>query len=148
MATRHIPTDETRILVKMLYSAGVAEPGIAFHIGLKSDKALRKHYRKELDEGKVFLGAIAIKRLVRDMTNPKSGMAGTTAAIWVSKNNLGWKDKVERSGDGDTNVTIASGAKVVILPSNGRDGIAQDRLISRQSPPMIESHVVEAVENE
>lgn len=69
-------------------------------------------------------------------------MAGTVAAIFIAKNNLGMADKIERTGEGDTNVTIASGSKIVILPSNGREQIAQERLLARPVP-MIEAQAVE-----
>lgn len=137
----HKPTKKSRQTVEILYSAGVSEPNIAARLDI-TPKTLRKHYRKELDTGKHFLGELALKRLAKDMMSPRSRMAGTVAAIFIAKNNLGMADKIERTGEGDTNVTIASGSKIVILPSNGREQIAQERLLARPVP-MIEAQAVE-----
>lgn len=143
----HKPTQTTRADVKLFYGAGVSEANIANHLGILPE-TLRKHYRKELDHGSMEVGKSALKRIVKDIKNPKSGMAGTVASIFAIKNAKGfnWADKIDRTGDGPT-VQIGNGAKIVILPSNGRERIAQERLLARP-PLMIEATPVEADEED
>src|SRR5208282_6742143 len=133
----HKPTKKQRDTVKTLYGAGVSQLDISRHIGIGLSTLL-KHYREELSSGSMTLGVTALTRLAKDMNNPKSGMSGTTAAIWVTKNTRGlnWADKVDKTGDGAT-VQIGDGAKVIILPSNGMEQIVQQKLLGNR--PVIEA---------
>jgi len=47
------PTDEQRHLVKAMASCGIRQTGIATWVGLRSPKTLRKHFREELDRGRI-----------------------------------------------------------------------------------------------
>src|ERR1700693_3786982 len=45
------PTEEQRKLVKSFAAVGISQEEIAKHIGIRSPKTLRKHFREELDRG-------------------------------------------------------------------------------------------------
>ena len=45
------PTEEQRHLVKSFAAVGISQEAIAKHIGIRSPKTLRKHFREELDRG-------------------------------------------------------------------------------------------------
>jgi hypothetical protein len=46
-------TKERRHLVTMLSSYGIRQEDIATEVGLRSPKTLRKHFREELDRGRI-----------------------------------------------------------------------------------------------
>jgi hypothetical protein len=56
----HEPDDRTRGIVESAAAFGITQDDIATHLGINAD-TLRKHYRKELDEG-VFKAHIASRR--------------------------------------------------------------------------------------
>jgi hypothetical protein len=47
------PTAEQKRLVKVLSAHGIRQEDIATEVGLRSPKTLRKHFRKELDLGRI-----------------------------------------------------------------------------------------------
>jgi hypothetical protein len=51
--TEFKPTAEQKRLVKVLSSFGIRQEDIATQVGLRSPKTLRKHFRKELDLGRI-----------------------------------------------------------------------------------------------
>lgn len=74
------PTDEQRKRVKMLAAVGVPQEDIARHIGVRSPKTLRKHFREELDNGAVDANANVAGALYN------KAMSGDTAAqkFWLA----------------------------------------------------------------
>ncbi|MCU1335247.1 MAG: hypothetical protein JWO19_828 [Bryobacterales bacterium] len=48
-----IPSQEQRRLVTVLSSYGIWQEDIATDVGLRSPKTLRKHFREELDHGRI-----------------------------------------------------------------------------------------------
>ena len=52
--TDHVPTDETRLLVRELYACGVKRQRIAERFDIDED-TLNKHYKEELDNHKEHL---------------------------------------------------------------------------------------------
>jgi hypothetical protein len=97
----HDPTDQQRATVKAMSAYGVPQHDIARVIGIH-DETLRKHYRDELDLGVIEANAKIAETLFRQAT--KEG--NTTAAIWWSKSRMGWKEKVEHSGDPENPVKM------------------------------------------
>jgi hypothetical protein len=51
--TAYKPTAEQKRLVKVLSRYGIGQEDIATEVGLLSPKTLRKHFRKELDLGRI-----------------------------------------------------------------------------------------------
>jgi hypothetical protein len=47
------PTDEQRHVVKVMSSYGIRQEDIAIEVGVRSPKTLRKHFREELDRGRI-----------------------------------------------------------------------------------------------
>lgn len=91
----HEPTDETRKLVKTLSAVGIRYVDIAQKLDI-SDDTLVKHYKKELEDGRIDANAEIGKGLFQQAKN------GNTAAIifWL-KTRAGWKE---------TQVTEVTGA--------------------------------------
>jgi predicted transcriptional regulator len=93
----HTPTDEQRRLVDTTSGLGLPHEQIAALIGI-DDKTLRKHYRKELDDGK----AKANTQIAKTLYN-KALAGDTTALIWWTKSQMRWSETVK------TEVTGADG---------------------------------------
>lgn len=64
----HNPTDQSRIIVKELYSCGVTQERIAQRLGI-TDKTLRNHYREELDDNLENMISALTKNLYQDAIN-------------------------------------------------------------------------------
>jgi len=92
----HIPSEESRNLVEKASGFGVPHKDICALVGLSDRETLTKHYDKELAEGKakanIRVGNTLFQRAVD---------GDTTAAIWWSKTQMGWKE---------TNVTEHTGS--------------------------------------
>lgn len=59
------PTEEQRRLVTVLSSYGIRQEDIATEVGLRSPKTLRKHFREELDHGRIQAEIKVRKRCMR-----------------------------------------------------------------------------------
>lgn len=90
----HRPTEQTRSLVKTLSAVGIRYEDIASKLDI-TDDTLRKHYRKELDEGRIDANASIGQTLFQQAKN-----GNTTAAIFWLKTRAQWKetDRVEITG--------------------------------------------------
>lgn len=82
----HIPTDESRKLVKNLSAVGIRYVDIAQKIGI-SDDTLVKHYKKDLEDGRIDANASIGQTLFQQA---KDG--NTTAAIFWLKTRANWKE--------------------------------------------------------
>ena len=83
------PTPEERKQVEAMAGYGVPHDQIAVLIGedgIDSD-TLKKHFKNELVQGKAKANAKVGQTLFQKATS-----GDTTAAIWWSKTQLGWKD--------------------------------------------------------
>ena len=82
------PTDSERVQVEAMAGYGVPHDNIAAIIrdGIDSD-TLKKHFKKELAQGKAKAYAKVGQTLYQKATS-----GDTTAAIWWSKTQMGWKD--------------------------------------------------------
>jgi hypothetical protein len=83
------PTPEERKQVEAMAGYGVPHEQIAVLIGedgIDSD-TLKKHFKNELVQGKAKANAKVGQTLFQKATS-----GDTTAAIWWSKTQMGWKD--------------------------------------------------------
>jgi hypothetical protein len=83
------PTPEERKQVEAMAGYGVPHDQIAVLIGedgIDSD-TLKKHFKNELVQGKAKANAKVGQTLFQKATS-----GDTTAAIWWSKTQMGWKD--------------------------------------------------------
>jgi hypothetical protein len=124
----HVPTAESRAMVTTASGFGTEQRFIAQKLGI-SPGTLEKHYRAELDSGASSVMAALAGSLFRRAMDPKSGMAGVTASIWLMKNIGGWRDRMEHSGPEGSPMT--GGRQVrIYLPPNDRQRLAlESRLI-------------------
>lgn len=99
----HKPTDENRRVVKMLSAVGTRYEDIATKLGI-TDDTLRKHYKVELDEGRIEANASVAQTLYQQAKN-----GNTTAAIFWLKTRAQWRenDRLEVTGaDGGAIETV------------------------------------------
>ena len=90
----HIPDEKSKALVKSLAAVGTRYVDIAHKLSI-TDDTLRKHYKAELEDGRIDANAQIANTLFQ---NAKSG--NMTAAIFWLKTRAGWKE---------TNVTELTG---------------------------------------
>ena len=92
---KHKPTEKDRNTVKVMVAVGIPHEQIADVIGI-DDKTLRKHYGQEIKTAKAEANAKVGQTLFNKAVN-----GDTTAAIWWSKSQMGWKDasRVEITGE-------------------------------------------------
>jgi len=92
-----VPTDEERKQVEAMSGYGVPFASIAALIrgGIDED-TLNKHFGKELAQGK----ARAMAKVGQSLFQKATSGEDTTAAIWYTKTQMGWKDtsRVEHTG--------------------------------------------------
>lgn len=85
----HCPTDKTKAQVQQASGLGLPQEQIAALIGI-SVKTLTKHYELELGLGKATASAQVSKSLFNKAIN-----GNTTAAIWWTKTQMGWSEKLQ-----------------------------------------------------
>ena len=81
-------TAEQRILVKSMAAVGIRHEEIARKVGIRSPKTLRKHFRRELDEGVTDANYSVAQSLY---ANAKKG--NVAAQIFWLKTRAGWREK-------------------------------------------------------
>jgi hypothetical protein len=91
----HIPTEETRKLVRSLSAVGIKYVDIASKLEI-SDDTLVKHYKKDLEDGRTDANASIGQTLFQQAKN-----GNTAAAIFWLKTRAGWKETnaIEHSGE-------------------------------------------------
>lgn len=97
-----IPTYEDRKLAESMSGFGVPQDQIACLIGGGIDlKTLYKYFTKELAEGKAKANSKVGQTLFQKVMD-----GDTTAAIWWSKTQMGWKETkvTENTIDGEINI--------------------------------------------
>jgi hypothetical protein len=82
----HIPTEDSRKLVKGLAAVGIRYVDIALKLDI-TDDTLRKHYKAELELGRIDANAQLGNTLFQQA---KKG--NTTALIFWLKTRAGWKE--------------------------------------------------------
>lgn len=82
----HIPDEKTRLLVKSLSAVGIRYVDIAHKLGI-NDETLRKHYKQELEDGRIDANASIGNTLFQQAKN-----GNTSAAIFWLKTRANWKE--------------------------------------------------------
>lgn len=100
----HAPTDQTRQTVEAMAGYGIRQEEIARVVGLKDPKALRKHYRHELDGGSTKANARVGEALFRQAAGGPAIFDGQgrkvreeqkpipAVGIFWAKARMGWKE--------------------------------------------------------
>jgi hypothetical protein len=83
------PSEEHRHLVKVLSSYGIKQEDIATEVGLRSPKTLRKHFREDLDRGRIGASIRVHEALLKMATSGKN-LAATIH--WLNRQ-AGWRSK-------------------------------------------------------
>ena len=91
----HIPTEETRKLVRNLSAVGIKYVDISGKLDI-SDDTLVKHYKKDLEDGRIDANASIGQTLFQQAKN-----GNTAAAIFWLKTRANWKETnaIEHSGE-------------------------------------------------
>lgn len=82
----HLPTEETRKLVRSLSAVGIRYVDIASKLDI-SDDTLVKHYKKDLEDGRIDANASIGQTLFQQAKN-----GNTSAAIFWLKTRANWKE--------------------------------------------------------
>jgi hypothetical protein len=90
--TPFAPSDEQRRLVKVMSSYGIHQEDIATEVGLRSPKTLRKHFRDELDHGRIGADISVAKTLYKMATSGRN--LGATM-FWLERR-AGWRSRAQR----------------------------------------------------
>ncbi len=85
-------TEQNRNTVKALAGYGVKHEQIAFIVGVRSTKTLRKHFRHELDTG----GAEANAQVAQTLYHMATSGDQPGATIFWLKTRAGWSEKANQ----------------------------------------------------
>ena len=101
----HIPSDDSRKLVRNLSAVGIRYVDIAHKLNI-GDDTLVKHYKRELEDGRIDANAAIGQTLFQQA---KEG--NTSAAIFWLKTRAGWKETsgVELSGSNGGAIHVITG---------------------------------------
>jgi hypothetical protein len=83
------PSAEQRKLVRSFAAFGISQEQIARHVGIRSPKTLRRHYRDELDQGAMEANAHVAQTLYKMAV---SGQQPVATLFWL-KCRAGWKER-------------------------------------------------------
>jgi hypothetical protein len=114
------PNDEQRRLVKVLSSYGIRQEDIATEVGLRSPKTLRKHFREELDHGRIGADIRVAKTLYEMAISGRSLLA---TIFWLERR-AGWRSNPPLAPRPTTlpRFVVASGRTADLLESTRSDG--------------------------
>lgn len=97
------PTDEQRKNVEAMSGYGVPQDDIACILDIDT-KTLRKHFRRELDQGMAKANA----KIGQTLFNQAVG-GNVPAAIFWAKARMGWREKQEADADVGVTITVTGG---------------------------------------
>jgi hypothetical protein len=83
------PSEEQLHLVQVLSAHGIKQEDIATEVGLRSPKTLRKHFREDLDRGRIGADIKVRKTL---LTMATSGKRLEATIFWLNRQG-GWQSK-------------------------------------------------------
>jgi hypothetical protein len=83
------PTEEQRQLVKVMSAHGIRQTDIATEVGLRSPKTLRKHFRQDLDRGRIETTFKVAQTLYKMATSGRQVLA---TIQWLNSQ-AGWRKK-------------------------------------------------------
>src|SRR5580704_6102982 len=114
------PTAEQKRLVKVLSSYGIRQGDIATEVGLRSPKTLRKHFREELDHGRIGAN-IRVAKTLYEMAISGRNLSATV--FWLERR-AGWRSKptLETRPTTPPRFVVASGRTADLLESTRSDG--------------------------
>lgn len=102
----HQPTKAMRDQVEQYSGFGTPQESIAKFVGVEG-KALRKHYRKELDSGGDKANALVAASLFDMATGRNGAERQVSAAIFWMKTRAGWKESPQQAVvNGEIRVTF------------------------------------------
>lgn len=113
----HEPTDQSRRQVEAMAGYGVPAEDIGRVLGIDA-KTLRKHYREELDTGRVKANSKVAEALYRKATG--DGAQSVAAAIFWLKTRAQWKETVVNEHTGKDGEALMP-TQIIIRPA-GDDG--------------------------
>lgn len=87
----YVPTDDHRVVVKMLSAGGVANERIAVVLGINRH-TLAKAYKRELAVGQTEIDAQSVNTLLRAMR--AGGKESVAAAKWWQQARMGWMERM------------------------------------------------------
>lgn len=109
----HEPTDVTRGKVQALSQFGIPQDLIAESIGI-SAPTLRKHYRAEINAGKLTTARAVANNLYQYASGAKgTGSQQVTAGMFWARTQMGWKETVDVNHTVDTDGAAARLAESV-----------------------------------
>ncbi len=82
------PTEDQRRMVKTMTAMGANQEEVAMRVGVRSAKTLRKHFRKELDQG----GSEANMTVAQALYNEAKAGDVKAQMFWL-KCRAGWRDR-------------------------------------------------------
>jgi predicted transcriptional regulator len=83
------PSPQQRLLVQLMVASCFTQDKIAEHVGVDA-KTLRKHFRKELKNGKAYVLALVAQSIYKKALG--DGDKALTAAFFVMKTQGGWRE--------------------------------------------------------
>lgn len=110
------PTDENRRLVRTLAAVGTRHEDIAKKLSISAD-TLTRHYRQELDDGRIDANAAIAQSLYQQA---KSG--NTTAMIFWLKTRAGWKETDRHELVGDPDSPLRAVTEIRLIPLSAAAG--------------------------
>jgi hypothetical protein len=133
------PDDQQRLAVTTLAACGTRFAVIATHIGIDA-KTLRRHFRRELSEGRQDANALVARSLFNQ------AIAGnTTAQIFWLKARGGWRETAAVEMTGPSGRPLIPGAMFGISFSDGGPGLP---LPPKSTVNFDDAPLAESAENE
>jgi hypothetical protein len=118
-------TEIQRDIVRRLAAVGTPQNDIADFVGI-SRATLVSHLGRELKTGALQANLAVGANLLRMATGSPDLKTTVTAAIWWSKARMSWRDSTRVETTGPNGGPIQNGVShLVVLPDNGRDGVAE-----------------------
>jgi hypothetical protein len=115
MTRPHEITDNNRRIAEQMSGLGLPHEQIGAIIGI-DDKTLRKYYQQELKIGKAKSSSNVAKTLYDKALN-----GDTTACIWWTKAQMGWKEKTHLEHTGENGKPIESKWTVEFVNATPKD---------------------------
>lgn len=116
----HVPSSQTRKVVKMMAAIGVPKEDMAAHLSILVT-TLDEHYAEEIRLGSVSANTAVAGNLFKMATGSPDIKTTVIAAIWWSKARMGWKETTRSENTGPNGGPIQhQHAVMVYLPDNGR----------------------------
>lgn len=95
----YVPTDKDRLTVKVMVAGGILHTAIAGVLGI-SHVTLRKHFRREIDNGKAEVDAQVVASLITMAVGQKPAPGRQAiapnhhSAKWYTQARMGWMERI------------------------------------------------------